>query len=90
MYPIHQVYLGNQQIELTVREFDLLSYFMEHPQQVLSQTQILDAVWGYDTNVCSNLIQVYVSYVRRKLEINCQKRFLHTVRGVGYTLKASR
>jgi DNA-binding response OmpR family regulator len=87
---MHRVYREEQLINLTAREFDLLAYFMEYPNQVLSQSQILDAVWGYNTNVCSNLIEVYVGYLRRKLEINNPKRLLQTVRGVGYVLRVNR
>jgi DNA-binding response OmpR family regulator len=87
---MHRVYREDQLINLTAREFALLAYFMEYPNQVLSQAQILDAVWGYNTNVCSNLIEVYVGYLRRKLEANNPKRLLQTVRGVGYVLRVNR
>jgi two-component system OmpR family response regulator len=82
-----QVYRGGQPVNLTAREFDLLAYFMEHPHQVLTQTQILDAVWGYDTTVYSNVIEVYMGYLRRKLEAVQSARLIHTVRGVGYVLR---
>ncbi len=82
-----QVFRGDRAIELTVKEFDLLEYLMSNPHQVFTRNQILDKVWGYDFIGDSNVIEVYVRYVRIKLEENNEKRLIHTVRGVGYVLR---
>jgi len=74
-------------IELTMKEYELLKYLMEHPRQVLSREQILENVWGYDFMGESNVIEVYVRYLRIKIEDNNDKRLIHTVRGVGYVLR---
>lgn len=82
-----EVYRDRQSIELTAKEFDLLEYLLSHPRQVLTKTQILERVWGYDFMGDSNIIEVYIRYLRLKLEQNNQKRLIHTVRSVGYTLR---
>lgn len=82
-----EVYRGKRLIELTAKEFDLLEYMMAHPRQVLTREQILDKVWGYDFMGDSNIIEVYVRYLRLKLEANQEKRVIQTVRGVGYVLR---
>jgi len=82
-----EVTKGSQKIELTGKEFDLLRYLMQHPRQVLTRQQILQQVWGYDFTGDSNIIEVYVRYLRLKLEHPGEKRILQTVRGVGYVLK---
>lgn len=74
-------------IELTMKEYELLKYLMEHPRQVLSREQILENVWGYDFMGESNVIEVYVRYLRLKIEDESDKRLIHTVRGVGYVLR---
>lgn len=74
-------------IELTAKEFDLLEYLLTHPRQVFTRDQILEQVWGYDFMGDSNIIEVYVRYLRLKLEEKGEKRLVHTVRGVGYTLR---
>lgn len=74
-------------IELTSKEFELLELFMRHPRQVLTREVIYDKVWGYDFGGESNIIEVYVRYLRAKLEINGQPKLIHTVRGAGYVLK---
>ena len=74
-------------IELTAKEFDLLEYLLTHPRQVFTRDQILEQVWGYDFAGDSNIIEVYVRYLRLKLEEKGEKRLVHTVRGVGYTLR---
>ena len=78
---------GDEAIALTAQEFDLLELFMRHPQQVLKRDFIYERVWGYDFEGESNVIEVYVRYLRSKLEASGQPRLLHTVRGVGYVLK---
>ena len=74
-------------IDLTMKEFELLKYLMEHPREVLSREQILENVWGYDFMGESNVIEVYVRYLRLKIEDEEQKRLIQTVRGVGYVLR---
>jgi two-component system response regulator MprA len=73
-------------VDLTAKEFDLLHLFMRHPRQVLSREQILAAVWGYDYVGDSNVIEAYISYLRRKLNAPEERDPIQTVRGVGYRL----
>lgn len=82
-----QVFRGERLIDLTVKEFDLLQYLLSYPNQVFSREQILATVWGYDFTGDSNIIEVYVRYLRLKLEANQEKRLIHTIRGVGYVLR---
>lgn len=82
-----EVHRGTRAIELTAKEFDLLKYLLRHPRQVFTRDQILENVWGYDFMGDSNIIEVYVRYLRLKLEENHEPRLIHTVRGVGYTLR---
>ena len=82
-----EVTRGDRQIELTAKEFDLLEYLIAHPRQVLTRDQILDKVWGYDFMGDSNIIEVYIRYLRLKLEANNEKRLIQTMRGVGYVLR---
>ncbi|WP_448533648.1 response regulator transcription factor NblR [Parathermosynechococcus lividus] len=74
-------------IDLTMKEYELLKFLMEHPRDVLSREQILENVWGYDFLGESNVIEVYVRYLRLKIELEGEKRLIHTVRGVGYVLR---
>ena len=78
---------GKRVIDLTAKEYDLLEMFMRHPRQVLTRDQIFDEVWGYDFGGESNIIEVYVRYLRTKLEKDGEDRLIHTVRGVGYALR---
>lgn len=73
--------------DLTMKEFELLKYLMRHPHQVVSREQILQNVWGYDSGGESNVIEVYIRYLRLKIEDNGGKRLIQTVRGVGYVLR---
>jgi two-component system OmpR family response regulator len=82
-----QVYYRSHEIELTAKEFDLLDYLMRHPNQVLTRDQILEDVWGYESFAGSNVIEVYIRYLRLKLEAQGAKKIIHTVRGVGYVLR---
>lgn len=82
-----EVKRGDRLIELTATEYDLLEYLITHPRQVLTRDQILERVWGYDFGGDSNIIEVYVRYLRLKLEANHESRIIQTVRGVGYVLK---
>ena len=77
-------------IELSRTEFALLELFMEHPRQVLSRSQIYEAVWGYDFGASSNSLGVYIGYLRRKTEDGGEPRLIHTARGVGYALREPR
>lgn len=83
----HQVFRGEREIALSAKEFDLLSYFARHPRQVLTREQLLDAVWGYQFEGESNVVDVYVGYLRQKLEAGDEPRLIHTVRGVGFALR---
>jgi len=78
---------GERVISLTSKEYDLLELFMMHPRQVLTRDFIFDRVWNYDFGGDSNIIEVYMRYLRQKLEANGEPRLLHTVRGVGYVLR---
>jgi two-component system response regulator MprA len=83
----YEVRRGGREIELTRTEFMLLELFMIHPRQVLTRPVIFERVWGYDFGPGSNSLEVYISYLRRKLEEGGESRLLHTVRGVGYVLR---
>ena len=82
-----EVFRGARAIELTAKEFDLLEYLLANPRQVLSRDRILERVWGYDFMGDSNVIEVYIRYLRLKLEAENEKRLIQTVRGVGYVLR---
>jgi two-component system response regulator MprA len=84
----HEVKRGGRIIELTATEFNLLHLFMTHPRQVLDRQTILNRVWGYDFMGETNIIEVYVRYLREKIEDEpSAPRFIQTVRGIGYVLK---
>jgi two-component system response regulator MprA len=82
-----QAFRGERAIELTAKEYELLELFMRHPRQVLTRELIYDRVWGYDFGGESNIIEVYVRYLRQKTEFHNEQRLIHTVRGVGYVLR---
>ncbi|WP_218082776.1 response regulator transcription factor [Anthocerotibacter panamensis] len=82
-----EVLRGERAIELTGKEFDLLRFLLENPQQVLTREQILHQVWGADFPGESNIIEVYIRYLRLKLEREGDKKLIQTVRGVGYALR---
>ena len=82
-----EVHRAEQLIPTTAKEFDLLQHFLRNPGQVLRREQLLDAVWGFDFGASSNVVDVYVGYLRQKLEQGGRPRLLQTVRGVGYILK---
>lgn len=82
-----EVWRGNRRIELTAREFEILALFMQHPRQVLTRDMIYDRIWGYDFGGESNIIEVYIRYLRSKLEEKGESRLIQTVRGVGYALR---
>ncbi|MFC9541308.1 response regulator transcription factor [Lysinibacillus sp. NPDC056959] len=80
------IYYGKE-LQLTPREYELLLYLLKHPKQVLAREQILEAVWGYDYYGDTNVVDVYIRYVRQKLEAANDTPIIQTVRGVGYVLK---
>jgi two-component system response regulator MprA len=82
-----QCHRGSTEIQLTAREFDLLELFMRHPNQVLTREVIYEHIWNYDFGGESNIIEVYIRYLRSKLEVGERSRVIQTVRGVGYTLR---
>ena len=82
-----QVSIGGREVELTRREFDLLAVLAENHGVVLSRTRLLDLVWGYDFDVDTNVVDVFVGYLRRKLEAGGEGRVVHTVRGIGFVLR---
>lgn len=82
-----QVWRGDREIELTSREFDLLLMLIKHPRQVMTRERLMEGVWGFDYEGESNVLEVYIGYLRNKLEENGEKRLIHTVRGVGYVMR---
>lgn len=78
---------GEHTFDLTAKEYELLELFMRHPRQVLTREVIFDRVWNYDFGGESNIIEVYVRYLRQKTEVNNMSRLIHTVRGVGYVMR---
>ncbi|MCB9680713.1 MAG: response regulator transcription factor [Alphaproteobacteria bacterium] len=84
--PAHRVFRGDEELRLTVREFDLLRYLAERAGQVVSRTRLLEAVWDTTHDPQTNVVEVYVSYLRAKLDKGHDRPLLHTVRGVGYVL----
>ena len=82
-----EVRRGEMFIELTVTEFNLLQMFLLHPRQVLERRQILNTVWGYDFYGDDNVLEIYVGYLRKKLEADGSPRLIQTVRGIGYVLR---
>lgn len=78
---------GREMESLSPTEFNLLVYFLQHPREVLLRQQILEKVWGYDFGGQDNVLDLYISYLRRKLEAGGAKRLIHTVQGVGYALR---
>jgi two-component system, OmpR family, response regulator MprA len=84
-----QVHLGGTPIELTRTEFNLLRALLEHAGQVLTRGELFEQVWGYDLDRSSNSLDVYIGYLRRKLERDGAPRLVHTVRGIGFVLRES-
>ncbi len=82
----HEVRRGGELIELTATEFELLRYLMRNPRRVLSKSQILDRVWNYDFGGQANIVELYISYLRKKIDAG-RAPMIHTVRGAGYVLK---
>jgi two-component system OmpR family response regulator len=84
----HEVSRAGRSIDLTATEFELLRYMMRNPKRVLSKTQILDRVWDYDFGGRSSVVEIYISYLRKKIDAEGEA-MIHTVRGAGYMLKAA-
>jgi two-component system OmpR family response regulator len=82
----HEVSRAGQQIALTATEFELLRFLMRNPKRVLSKAQILDRVWNYDFGGRANIVELYISYLRKKID-NGREPMIHTLRGAGYVLK---
>jgi two-component system response regulator MprA len=82
-----EAWRGEREVVLTAKEFDLLAAFLRQPRQVLSQQQLLEQVWGFDAEVETHVVPVYVGYLRDKLEACGEPRLIHTMRGAGYILK---
>lgn len=80
---------GDRPVTLSPKEFDLLSYLMRHPRQVLPRERILEEIWGYDFGGEDNVLDVYIGYLRAKTEANGEPRLIQNVRGVGYVLRES-
>jgi two-component system response regulator MprA len=78
---------GSRLVPLTAKEYELLELFLRHPRQVLTREVIFDRVWGYDFGGESNVLEVYIRYLRQKLEAENESRLIHTVRSVGYVLR---
>jgi DNA-binding response OmpR family regulator len=78
---------SGEKIDLTSKEFALLEYFMRNPGRVLTRTLIIEHVWNYDFDTMTNIIDVYVNYLRKKIDSGREPKLIHTVRGVGYVLK---
>ncbi|MFT5207238.1 MAG: heavy metal response regulator [Candidatus Omnitrophota bacterium] len=83
----HKVKRADREIELTVKEYALLDYFMEHQGQVVTRTMLTEHVWNEDFDSFTNVIDVYVNYLRNKIDKDQKKKLIHTVRGTGYVLK---
>lgn len=83
----HKVWRGESEIDLTAKEYALLEYFMRSPNQVLTRTMIAEHVWDYTFDSFTNIIDVYVNYLRKKVDRDFTKKLIHTVRGIGYVLK---
>ena len=84
----HEVQRDGRRIDLSLREFTLLEYLLRHPGHVLTRTQLLEGGWGYEVGLTSNLVDAYIHNLREKIDHGFPKKLLHTVRGVGYVLRA--
>jgi len=86
----HKVTRGGKEIELTSKEYALLEYFMRNPERVLTRTMISEHVWDYHFDSMTNVVDVYVNYLRKKIDKGFEPKLIHTVRGVGYILSADK
>jgi two-component system response regulator MprA len=85
--PAHRVWRGNREIQLTRTEFNLLELLARNENIVLKRDQLLEGIWGWASETLSNSLEVYIGYLRRKLEVNNEPRLIHTMRGVGYVIR---
>jgi DNA-binding response OmpR family regulator len=83
----HEVKRGGQPIALTMREFALLEYLLRHAGQALSRAQITNHVWPYDSDTASNIVDIYIHYLREKIDYGFEPKLIQTIRGIGYTLR---
>jgi len=83
----HKVWRSDKEIDLTAKEYALLEYFMRNPNQTLTRTMIAEQVWDYTFDSFTNIIDVYVNYLRKKVDRDYDLKLIHTVRGIGYVLK---
>ena len=83
----HEARRGGKVIELTAKEFALLEFLMRHPGQTLTRTQIVDHVWRYDLDTLSNVVDIYIHYLRDKVDRDFSRKLITTVRGVGYRIE---
>lgn len=83
----HKVWRGDNEIDLTAKEYALLEFFMRNPETTLTRTMIAEHVWDYTFDSFTNIIDVYVNYLRKKVDRDFSKKLIHTVRGIGYVLK---
>jgi DNA-binding response OmpR family regulator len=83
------VFRGTRRIDLSTREFDLLLTFVRNPERVFTRSELLDLVWGVDRDIVPNTVETYISYLRAKIDSGEEVKLIHTLRGVGYTLRAA-
>ena len=83
----HKVWRNDQEIDLSGKEYDLLEYFMRNPNQAVTRTMIAEHCWDYTFDTFTNIIDVYVNYLRKKIDRDTGRKLIHTVRGVGYVFK---
>jgi DNA-binding response OmpR family regulator len=83
----HEARRGEQSVELTAKELELLAYLMRNAGRVLTKAQIVDHVWGYDSEATSNVVEIYIHYLRDKIDRDVARPLIRTIRGVGYTVK---
>jgi len=86
----HKVLRSGKEIELTSKEYSLLEYFMRNPEKVLTRTMISEHVWDYHFDSLTNVVDVYVNYLRKKVDKDFEPKLIHTIRGVGYILSTTR
>ena len=84
-----EVRRGGREIELTAREYDLLEFMVRNPRRVLSRDLLLSRVWGQEGGITTNVVEVYVAYLRKKVDAPGERPLIHTVRGAGYALKGT-
>lgn len=87
---LHKAWRGEVELDLTAKEYDLLEFFVRHPNQVLTRNMIADEVWQGSFDKFTNIIDVYVNYLRKKIDKGKGKRLIHTLHGIGYMLKEER